>query len=86
MSFVIIVVYVILKEIGITFLAGFFLLFAILPIKAILCKIYNKFRGKCSIRSDERISILTEILNSIKLIKMYCWEIPFTEIAKRSRK
>lgn len=40
----IIVVYVILYEIGVTFLAGFFLLFAILPIKAILAKIYNKFR------------------------------------------
>lgn len=40
----VIVVVVILHEIGITFLAGFFLLFAILPIKAILAQIYNKYR------------------------------------------
>ena len=40
----IIVVWVILHEIGVTFLAGFFLLILILPIKAILAKIYNTYR------------------------------------------
>jgi len=40
----IIVVYLILSEIGVTFLAGFFLLLLILPVKALLAKIYNKYR------------------------------------------
>ena len=83
---IVVVVVIILSEIGVTFLTGLFLLLAILPIKAILAKIYNKFRLKNCQISDTRISILTEILSSIKIIKMYCWEMPFTAKATQARK
>jgi hypothetical protein len=84
---IVVVVAIILSEIGITFLSGLFLLLAIfMPIKAILARIYNKFRVKNCRVSDERISILSEILGSIKIIKMYCWETPFTDKATKARK
>lgn len=41
---IIVVVSVILSQIGWTFLAGLFFLFALMPIKALLAGIYNKFR------------------------------------------
>ena len=43
-------------------------------------------RAKNCKKSDERVSVLTEILNSIKIIKMYCWEIPFTKKVSHLRK
>lgn len=33
-----------------------------------------------------RIVMTTEILSAIKIIKMYCWEIPFTDKATQLRK
>lgn len=36
--------------------------------------------------TDERVSFLTEILNGIKIIKMNCWEAPFTQKAANLRK
>lgn len=83
---VVVVIFVILPEIGFSFLSGFLLLLLFVPFKAILAKIYNKFRFKNSQITDKRISILTEILSAIKIIKMYCWEVPFTEKAETLRK
>ena len=37
-------------------------------------------------KSDERISLISEIFNNIKLIKMYCWESPFSKKANKLRK
>ena len=41
---IVVVVSVILSQIGWTFLAGLIFLFALMPIKALLASIYNKFR------------------------------------------
>jgi hypothetical protein len=43
-------------------------------------------RSKKSKKSDERISLTTDILNGIKIIKMNCWENPFKEMIKKIRK
>jgi ATP-binding cassette subfamily C (CFTR/MRP) protein 4 len=36
--------------------------------------------------TDERINMTTEILNGIKIIKMYCWEKPFHKLIHQIRK
>jgi hypothetical protein len=41
---IIVVIVIILNQIGFSFLTGLALVFGILPIKALLAKIYNKFR------------------------------------------
>nr|QUF59454.1 ATP-binding cassette transporter Abcc4-1 [Brachionus angularis] len=74
--FVILVIY---SQVGYSFLTGLLLLALIMPAKWLIAKTFNKFRSKNCGKSDERISVLTEILNSIKIIKMYCWEKPFTK-------
>nr|UOU03341.1 ATP-binding cassette subfamily C4-1-2 [Brachionus rubens] len=75
----VIVIVIVYLEVGLTFLAGLLLLALIMPAKALIAKLYNKNRSKNCKKSDERVSVLTEILNSIKIIKMYCWEVPFSK-------
>lgn len=36
--------------------------------------------------TDERINLTTEVLNGIKIIKMYCWENPFKKMIDKFRK
>ena len=36
--------------------------------------------------ADKRIQLTSEILNGIKIVKMYCWEEPFKKIIDKLRK
>lgn len=42
-----------------------------------MAKLINKFRWKAMLMTDSRVRTMNEILNSIKLIKMYAWEDSF---------
>lgn len=46
--------------------------------------ILNK-RQKVALKCDKRISILSEIIDVIKVIKMYCWENMFQKVVEDIR-
>ena len=37
------------------------------------------FRRKVLVHTDKRVSLMNEVINSIRLIKMYAWEESFSE-------
>ena len=43
------------------------------------------FRRKVVVHTDKRVSLMNEIINSIKLIKMYSWENAFSEKIRKIR-
>ena len=43
------------------------------------------FRRKVVVHTDKRVSLMNEVINSIRLIKMYAWETPFTEKIQKIR-
>lgn len=45
--------------------------------QGLLARLINKFRWKAMMITDSRVRTTNEILNSIKLIKMYAWEDSF---------
>ncbi|RNA09361.1 multidrug resistance-associated 4-like isoform X1, partial [Brachionus plicatilis] len=59
----VIVIVIIYLEVGFTFLAGLLLLALIVPAKAFIVRQFNKYRSKNCQKSDERVTVLTEILN-----------------------
>lgn len=44
---------------------------------SILAYLTNVFKTKAMVIKDKRVHTMTEILNSIKLIKMYAWQESF---------
>ncbi|XP_037602742.1 multidrug resistance-associated protein 9-like [Sebastes umbrosus] len=64
---------------GYTALAGVFTYLIFIPIQFGLAKLINKFRWKSILIADSRVRTMNEILNSIKLIKMYAWEDSFEQ-------
>uniref|UniRef100_A0A3Q2DK98 ATP-binding cassette, sub-family C (CFTR/MRP), member 12 n=1 Tax=Cyprinodon variegatus TaxID=28743 RepID=A0A3Q2DK98_CYPVA len=62
---------------GYTALTGVFCYILFVPIQFSLAKLINKFRWKAMQITDSRVRTMNEILNSIKLIKMYAWEESF---------
>ncbi|XP_040109520.1 ATP-binding cassette sub-family C member 11-like isoform X1 [Oryx dammah] len=61
-----------------------YLLFLLLQI--FLTRNIVELQNHTSEVSDQRIRVTSEVLTSIKLIKMYAWEKPFTKVIKDLRK
>ncbi|XP_071345317.1 ATP-binding cassette sub-family C member 12 [Trachinotus anak] len=62
---------------GYTALTGVCTYIIFIPIQVLLVKLINIFRWKAMVITDSRVRTMNEILNSIKLIKMYAWEDSF---------
>jgi ATP-binding cassette subfamily C (CFTR/MRP) protein 4 len=57
-----------------------------IPNFPLLSPFYGHLRRITSKKCDKRINLLNEILNGIKIIKMYCWEEPFKKLISTFRK
>uniref|UniRef100_A0A8C6M5R5 ATP binding cassette subfamily C member 12 n=1 Tax=Nothobranchius furzeri TaxID=105023 RepID=A0A8C6M5R5_NOTFU len=62
---------------GYTALTGVCTYLIFVPIQVTVLRLINKFRSKAMQITDSRVRTMNEILNSIKLIKMYAWEESF---------
>ncbi|XP_041841880.1 ATP-binding cassette sub-family C member 12-like [Melanotaenia boesemani] len=71
---------------GYTALTGVCTYLIFVPVQVLLAKFINKFRGKAMQTTDSRVRTMNEILNSIKLIKMYAWEESFEKKIASLRK
>ncbi|XP_048006653.1 ATP-binding cassette subfamily C member 4-like [Leguminivora glycinivorella] len=43
-------------------------------------------RGKIAKRTDERVKVMSELVNGVQVIKMYAWEKPFEKLVDKLRK
>ncbi|XP_040575219.1 ATP-binding cassette sub-family C member 4 isoform X2 [Lepeophtheirus salmonis] len=81
-----IVLFVTIYHVGsVTILGGFILIFFIF-IQTRMINIFSKLRSKTAEKTDSRIQIMSEILNGIKVIKMYAWESSFVQLVNSVRK
>ncbi|XP_040926020.1 ATP-binding cassette sub-family C member 12 isoform X2 [Betta splendens] len=62
---------------GVTALTGVVTYLIFIPVQLFMAKLINMFRWKAMLITDNRVRTMNEILNSIKLIKMYAWEDSF---------
>jgi ATP-binding cassette subfamily C (CFTR/MRP) protein 4 len=58
--------------------AGFVMLILFVPFQSFMGTLYSKFRAETTVVTDKRVNLMSEILQAIKLIKVYCWESPFS--------
>ena len=56
--------------------SGLFVMILLIPINSIVAAINRKIQEKQMKLKDRRIKCMTEILNGIKVIKLYSWESP----------
>ena len=48
-------------------------------------KQFGRLRVETAGKTDKRIRLMSEIVNGMKVIKMYCWEKPFAHLVHDSR-
>ncbi|KAM9321307.1 ATP-binding cassette sub-family C member 4 [Gastrophryne carolinensis] len=73
-------------EIGPSCLAGMAVLIILMPLQTCLGKLFTSLRGKTAAFTDTRIRTMNEVISGMRIIKMYAWEQPFTELVNNIRK
>jgi len=72
-------------EMGPSVFAGLLVMILLLPLNGYLAALQRKIQTKQMKHKDERVKMMNEILNGIKVIKLYAWEYPFMEIVTNIR-
>ncbi|XP_078033391.1 ATP-binding cassette sub-family C member 4 isoform X2 [Augochlora pura] len=83
-----IITYMLWGSVQIASLAGVFLISVqTIPLQGYMGKWFSKLRLRIAVKTDERVCLMSEIINGIQVIKMYTWEKPFEKLVSvvRSR-
>lgn len=59
--------------------AGVFIMIIMIPLNAVLAKIQKRLQKTQMKYKDERSRLISEILNNIKSLKLYGWELPYLD-------
>merc|ERR1711892_311954 len=65
--------------IGPSAIVGFVVIFCFYPVMGFFSSLSSVLRLKVVTITDKRVTMMSEIINSMRLIKMYAWEQPFTQ-------
>ncbi|CAH2056105.1 unnamed protein product, partial [Iphiclides podalirius] len=82
----VLIVYLMYRQIGVATLIGVSFLLLFIPLQGYLGKISSKLRRQTAVRTDHRIRLMNEVIQSIEAIKMYAWENAFIRIIGQARK
>lgn len=72
-------------QMGVATIAGILLMFLLLPLNGYLGALIKRLQLAQMVRKDERIRLLSEVLNGIKVLKMYAWELSYRDKVQRIR-
>ena len=81
-----IVVFLTWQQIGPSTLMGAALVLLFVPLQSWIGRVFSKLRLMTAEKTDKRIRIMSEIINGMKVIKMYAWETPFAKLVEDARK
>ncbi|XP_062616989.1 ATP-binding cassette sub-family C member 4-like isoform X2 [Saccostrea cucullata] len=81
-----IIMYLLYRQIGYIGLLILVVIVVLLPLQVILGWLYGKLRMTIGAAGDKRIHLMNQIIAGMRVIKMYCWEKPFSEIIFKLRR
>ncbi|XP_078695256.1 ATP-binding cassette sub-family C member 4-like [Branchiostoma floridae x Branchiostoma belcheri] len=83
---ILIVTILLYRDLGPSCLAGLGFIFVQLALSSFIGKFLAKYRSQVAQKTDDRIRTMSEIISAMRVIKMYTWEKPFSEIVANLRK
>ncbi|KAL7678117.1 hypothetical protein ACOME3_004346 [Neoechinorhynchus agilis] len=69
----------------ISIIAGVAILIACIPMNFVLSKKMKQYQIAQMKEKDTRIKLMNEVLNGMKVLKQYAWELPFADVVKDYR-
>ncbi|KAG8182128.1 hypothetical protein JTE90_002622 [Oedothorax gibbosus] len=83
---IVIIVFIMWQYLGPSTLAGVGIMVFLLPISFYLTRVGEGYTDQQMTSKDLRLKHMNEILNGIKILKLYAWEIPFGTKVSEARK
>jgi hypothetical protein len=74
------------RELGPSCLAGFAAMLMLMCVQAYLGKRMGGCRREIAVAADVRIGAMSEVLNGVRVIKMYAWEKAFSKLVGELRR
>ncbi|CAG0894912.1 unnamed protein product [Darwinula stevensoni] len=69
--------YLLWAQIGISLLAGVGVIILVVPINSLIAARFQKLQVQQMEEKDRRVKLMSEVLNGIKVLKLYAWELAF---------
>ncbi|KAL8559265.1 hypothetical protein ACOMHN_040389 [Nucella lapillus] len=82
----VVVMVILWRELGASVVGGLVVLLLLIPVQGLMGRIFSKLRHKIAVHTDERVKVMNEIIAGIRVIKMYCWEKPFSQLVEKIRR
>jgi ATP-binding cassette, subfamily C (CFTR/MRP), member 1 len=83
-AIVVVLVFLVL-EVGWSGVAGAALMLFMVPVQSILARFIGKYRAQLMKYTDQRVKLINEVLNGIRVVKFYAWEAPYAERIRIAR-
>ncbi|KAJ8319362.1 hypothetical protein KUTeg_004453 [Tegillarca granosa] len=83
---IIISIYLLYDTLGYSIFAGVAIMIILIPINAAIAKKTRDYQAKQMRLKDQRIKLMNEILNGMKVLKLYAWESSFEKQVLELRK
>ncbi|XP_071120825.1 multidrug resistance-associated protein 1-like isoform X2 [Mytilus edulis] len=71
--------YFLYQTVGVSAFAGFGILILLLPVNGVVMGKIHGLQGEQMKQKDNRVKLLSEVLNGIKILKLYAWEMSFKD-------
>ncbi|XP_017844947.1 multidrug resistance-associated protein 4 [Drosophila busckii] len=81
----IIISYLLCSQLGVAPVVGIVLMLSFTPLQAWSAKKSAQYRRRAAERTDLRLKLMNEIIQSMQLIKMYAWELSFARLVHAAR-
>eukprot|EP00039_Didymoeca_costata_P001601 m.53653 g.53653 ORF g.53653 m.53653 type:complete len:1321 (-) comp10876_c0_seq1:105-4067(-) len=75
-----VITYLVWREVGWVALSGAAVMIALVPLNLRLGRILKSLRQKTAKCTDERVKIMSELVNGMRVVKMNGWEEPFSDM------
>ncbi|CAD5112740.1 DgyrCDS1959 [Dimorphilus gyrociliatus] len=82
---VITAIFLLYCQLGVSAIIGAIALILILPLQVALASLLSRFQKRAMEFTDKRIKQCNELLQSIKLLKLYAWELVFRDRVEKTR-
>lgn len=80
------IVYIVWTYLELACLAGIGLLLLFIPFQALMGRLFSGVRLRTALLTDSRLKFMSEIINGMRVIKMYAWETPFADRVADARR
>ncbi|XP_078042801.1 putative multidrug resistance-associated protein lethal(2)03659 [Augochlora pura] len=82
----ILVTYLIFREIGLGAITGMSVVLLSIPLQLYLARKVSHLTYGSAVKTDNRLRLMNQIIAGVELIKMYVWEIPYSLLVENARR